>query len=275
MKNTKQLPVDYRLFFAVVVLVIFWVIMMSSVSVYPSFKITLEHVYKGLIEEPYNYFYLKRNIIHVCTSFVLLAIIVKIPYQFFEKIAPHLLWLTTILLWYVHFFWATYKGAKGWIDIPLLPFNIQPTEMLKFSLIIFLAWFLKKNYKYIAHFKKGFLPFIGILGVFVAIVWLQPDFWTVMVIVPVSVIMFFLAGANIRYLFLLVIWWMIWAYWIYSAGVYDKEAWEARPKLAYITERIDYFLEDPKELFNPHVDYDAAKKRLFVRLFYDLRLWYG
>jgi len=90
-----------------------------------------------------------------------------------------------------------------------------------------------------------------ILTLFVWIVWLQPDFGTVLVIAPVSVIMFFLAWANVRYLSMLAIVWVLWAFGIYSMWVYDKEVWEDRPKLAYITERIDYFLEDEKELFNP------------------------
>ncbi len=251
MKKKKSLPVDYKLFFTVVVLVIFGMIMISSVSVYSSFKLTYLQVMKGLIEEPYNYFYVKRNIIHVISGFILLALVVKIPFRFFEKFSAYFLGITTLLLWYVHFFWETYKWAKWWINVPFLPFNIQPTELLKFSLIIFLAYFFKKNHRYLRSFKKWFLPFMGILWLYIVIVWTQPDFWTVMVIAPVSVIMFFLAGANVRYLSVLAIVWMIGAFWIYSAWKYDKNIWEERPKLAYITERIDYFLEDEKQLFNP------------------------
>ncbi len=251
MKKKQNLPIDFKLFFTVVILVIFGMIMISSVSVYSSFKLTSVQALRGLIEDPYNYFYVKRNIMHVISGFLLLIIVVKIPFKFFEKASPYFLWITTLLLGYVHFFWATYKWAKWWIDVPFLPFNIQPTELLKFSLIIFLAYFFKRNYKKLKTFKDWFLPFMWILWLYVAIVWLQPDFGTVLVIAPVSVIMFFLAWANVRYLSVLAIVWMLGAVWIYSLGKYDKDAWEDRPKLAYITERIDYFLEDEKELFNP------------------------
>ncbi len=254
MKPKANLPIDFKLFFTVVALVIFGMIMISSVSVYSSFKLTSVQALRGLIEDPYNYFYVKRNIAHVISGFVLLAVVVKIPYKYFEKTSWIFLWITTLLLWYVHFFGATYKWAKWWIDVPFLPFNIQPTELLKFSLIIFLAYFFKRNYKKLRTFKHGFLPFMWILTLFVWIVWLQPDFGTVLVIVPVSVIMFFLAWANVRYLSVLALVWVIWAFGIYSMWVYDKDAWEDRPKLAYITERIDYFLEDEKELFNPKAE---------------------
>jgi len=36
----------------------------------------------------------------------------------------------------------------------------QPTELLKFTLILFLAYFFKKNIKKIKTFKEGFLPFL-------------------------------------------------------------------------------------------------------------------
>ncbi len=245
-KKTKT-TIDYPLFIAVVILILFWMIMVSSVSIYSSFRLTSSQVLLWLIEEPYNHFYVIRNIIHVITGFIILAIVVKIPTRFFEKFSGIFLWITTLLLWYVHFFWATYKWAKGWIDIPLLPFNIQPTELLKLTLILFLAYFFKKNIKKIKTFKGWFLPFLWILGFFVIIVWLQPDFWTILVITPITFIMFFLAWANVRYLTILVLIWFIWAFWIYSAWKYSP--WEERPKLAYITERLDYFLQDSKKLF--------------------------
>jgi len=280
MREKKNLPVDYKLFFAVVILIVFWMVMISSVSIFSSYELTLESVYNWLVEEAYNYFYVKRNVLHVLTGFIVLALIVKIHFRFFEKISPYLLWITTLLLWYVHFYWATYKWAKWWIDIPLLPFNIQPTELLKFSLIIFLAYFFKRNFKYLKTFNKGFFPFIVILWIFVWIVGLQPDFWTVMVIVPVSIIMFFLAWANIRYLIGLLLFWIIGAYSIYSAWVYNKELWEKRPKLAYITERIDYFLEDEKKLFdskaiNKDKTYQIKQALITIWSWWATWLWFG
>jgi len=240
--------IDYPLFFGVAFLIIFGMIMISSVSIYSSYKLTLDLFNKGLIEETYNYFYVKRNIIHALSGFILLAIVVKIPFRYFEKLSGVFLWITTLLLWYVHFFWETYKWAKGWIDVPFLPFNIQPTELLKFTLILFLAYFFKKNIKKIKTFKEGFLPFLWIFGFFVIVVWLQPDFWTILVITPIAFIMFFLAWANVRYLTVLALIWFIWAYWIYSSWKYELKS--ERNKLSYITERMDYFLEDSKELFN-------------------------
>jgi cell division protein FtsW (lipid II flippase) len=82
--------IDYSIFFIVLSLVVFGMIMISSVSVYPSFKVTSLMVTRGLITEPNNYFYLLKNIAHVFLSFLLFAFVVKTPYSFFEKYARHI-----------------------------------------------------------------------------------------------------------------------------------------------------------------------------------------
>jgi len=71
MKPKASLPIDFKLFFTVVTLVIFGMIMISSVSVYSSFKLTSVQALRWLIEDPYNYFYVKRNIAHVVSGFPL------------------------------------------------------------------------------------------------------------------------------------------------------------------------------------------------------------
>jgi len=279
LKKTKT-SIDYPLFFAVLILVIFGMVMISSVSIYSSYKLTSHQVYKWIIDHTYNYFYVKRNVIHVFIWFILLAFVVKIPYKFFEKNAKYFLWFTTILLFYLLFFAQEVKWAKWWINVPFLPFNIQPTELLKISLILFFASFFKQNIKYIKSFKKWFLPFLGILSFFIIIVWLQPDFWTVLVITPISFIIFFLAGANIRYLAILALVWFVWAYGIYSSWKYDKISGEARPKLAYITERIDYFLQDSKNLFDPKKvnfdkTYQTRQALITIWSWWANGLWFG
>ncbi len=236
--------VDYRLFFAVIFLVIFWMIMISSVSVYSSFRVTDLMVKKWLIEESYNYFYVIRNISHVIISLLLLVLVVKTPYKFFQKYATHIFGFVLFLLVFVLIKGMSLKWASGWINIPWLPFTIQPTEFLKFSLIIYLAYFLKKYKGFLSDFKQWFLPFVWIIWLVIILVWLQPDFWTLMVVLPVSVIMYFVTWSNIKYLLLLWALGIVLILWVYNAWKYDKNIPETRNKLSYITDRIDNFLED-------------------------------
>jgi cell division protein FtsW (lipid II flippase) len=85
----KNKAIDYGIFFVVFSLIIFGMIMISSVSVYPSFKVTSLMAAAGKIDEPHNHFYLVRNISHVIIGLFLFAFVVKTPYAVFEKYAKH------------------------------------------------------------------------------------------------------------------------------------------------------------------------------------------
>ncbi|MDD3302199.1 MAG: putative peptidoglycan glycosyltransferase FtsW [Candidatus Gracilibacteria bacterium] len=252
--------VDYKLFFVVVALVVFGMIMISSVSVYQSFKVTSNMVKLGLTDEPYNYFYVIRNISHVVISFAILGILVKVPYTYFEKNARYIYYGSLVLMILVLAMGITLKGARGWISIPGIPFTIQPTEFLKFSFIIYLAYFFKKIKHKLHTFQDGFIPFLFILGTVVFLVGLQPDFGTIMLMVPVATLMFFVAGANVKYISMLVLSGFILIFTVYSIGDYDKTTGKNLNKLGYITQRIDNFLSDEKSsIENNTINYQTEQ----------------
>ena len=120
--------IDYKLFIVVVLLIVFGAIMISSVSVYSSYKVTYDqYVSKWLIKAPYNYFYLVRSIFHIVVSLLIMWFVTKVNYNFFEKYAKYFLIASWVMLIYVLIVWAALKWAKWWISIPWIPFLIQPT----------------------------------------------------------------------------------------------------------------------------------------------------
>lgn len=104
--------IDTTLVLIVIMLVIFGMIMISSVSVYPSFKITSLMVAKGILLEPSNSFYLSKNIIHVIIGITLLIIFSKTSYMFLEKYSKSILVGSLFTLTIVLFYGAEYNGAK-------------------------------------------------------------------------------------------------------------------------------------------------------------------
>ncbi len=87
-------------------------------------------------------------------------------------------------------------GARRWIDFGF--FNVQPTELAKFSIIIYLSsWFINKE-------KRRFLSFITLVGFLTFLIILQPDMGTAIIVFILSLILYYLAGMNIINLFLLV-----------------------------------------------------------------------
>lgn len=272
----KKRSIDYKLFFAILVLIVFWMIMISSVSVYSSFKLTSSYVIKGFIDETYNYFYVIRNIIHVILAVFVLWLLSKVPYKIFEKYIKLIAWIILFMLIFVLLNWMTIKWATGWINIPWLPFTIQPTEFLKFALIIFLAYFFKINKNYLSNFKKWFLPFLWIIWLIVLLVWLQPDFWTLMVILPVSIIMYFVTGAEIKNLILFVILGFFLILSVYSYWDYDTKTWRNLNKWGYITKRIDNFLASNEEsIRNKTINYQTKQGLIAIWSWWFWWLWFS
>ncbi|MDD4151904.1 MAG: putative peptidoglycan glycosyltransferase FtsW [Candidatus Gracilibacteria bacterium] len=260
-----QKQVDYKLFFTVFSLIIFGMIMISSVSVYSSYKITSIMAKAGKISDAYNYFYVFRSIIHVAISLVLLLLFVKVPYKYYEKHAKQLFVGSIVLLISVLVIGATWNGARGWIDLPFLPFAIQPTEFLKITLIIYLAYFFKMNHKNITSFENSFIPFLSIIGFVVLLIALQPDFGTILLLVPLSVLIFFRAGANVKYLGILFLMGIIFATSVYTIGDYDKVSGKNINSLGYIKQRIDNFLNDSEDAIkNKTINYQTEQALIAI-----------
>ncbi len=264
--------VDYKLFFAALALIIFWMIMISSVSVFSSFRVTSWQVANWYITEAYNHFYVIRNIAHVVIWLTMVALFSKIRYNFFEKFANYFFGLAIWLLFVVLILWSVFWWAKWWIDIPWLPFLIQPTEFMKLSLIVMLAAVFKKYKWYLKSLEYWYLPYIWIIWLIVLLVWLQPDFWTILVVVPVSAIMFYVAWWNIKHLWITAILWFLLIFTVYFTWDYDKETGKTTKWLWYITQRLDTFLWDNEDLFTKAAYKDERKDQIRQAL---ITIWSG
>ena len=216
--------------------------MISSVSVYPSFKVTSLMVANGTATEPYNSFYLVRNISHVIVGFILFAFIVKTPYALFEKYSREIFLTVVALLFIVLFLGRDFNGTRGWFIIPHTSISFQPAEFIKLALILYLAHFLKRKRQVLASFREGFIPFMVLLGVVTLPLALQPDLGSVLVLAPIAVLMFFVAGGSIRYLAVAFVIFFVFAGGIYMMGRHTSDT--DRSKLSYITDRINNFLTD-------------------------------
>lgn len=145
-----------------------------------------------------QYHFIKNQFGFMIIGFIGLLIVSRIPYQRFYKLAIPLLFITLILLLAVFIpgIGVHAQGAKRWIDLGF--FSLQPTEITKLVLVIYLsAWF--------AHREKGrFVPFLTLLAVVVGLVILQPDMGTAVIITAIAFVLYFLSGASLMHFLLIV-----------------------------------------------------------------------
>ena len=98
-----------------------------------------------------------------------------------------------------------------WIDFG--PLSFQPSELLKFALVLYLADWCYSKGEQVRDLSNGFLPFGIILGFLGGLVFIEPDMGTTLVVFAIGVTMFFAAGAAIRHLvsmFTLASWGLCW-----------------------------------------------------------------
>lgn len=193
---------DLLLFGVVTVLVLFGLAMIASVSVFESYQITQRLVAQGLREDTSNSFYLLRSFLHVMLGFGGMFITMIIPYHLWERLAMPLFFLTLILLMAVFLpgVSADYGTASSWLRLG--PFSMQPSEFLKMTMIFYLALWLQKREQLISTWKEGFVPFALLLSLSTALVALQPDLGSFLVLSSIAVVMFFIAGGNIFHVLL-------------------------------------------------------------------------
>lgn len=83
----QRKEVDVYLSLAIITMLFFGLVMVSSVSVYSSYRITSGLVARGLLDEPNNSYFMAKTIMHVVMAIAVITIFSKIPYQLFEKYA--------------------------------------------------------------------------------------------------------------------------------------------------------------------------------------------
>ena len=89
-------------------------------------------------------------------------------------------------------------GARRWLALG--GWSFQPSELAKFTLVLFVAKSLVKRKNRLKDFIYGYLPKLIVLGFFFMPILFQPDFGTAMIIAVVAFLMFFVGGVRPKFL---------------------------------------------------------------------------
>jgi cell division protein FtsW len=184
----RKLQADEWLFAAVVALALFGVIMVYSAS-----------AIIAATENHSQYFYVVRQGVWTLTGLVAMWAGMRFDYGRLRngKLAYGLLVLTLLLLVAV-FAFPPINGARRWIR--LAGFSLQPSEISKLALAIFLARLLERRAGREGEFWATFVPAVFVTGVLALLVVAEPDLGTSMMLAVVCTAMLFTAGARLRHM---------------------------------------------------------------------------
>ncbi len=139
-----------------------------------------------------------RQIVFGSTGLVLMATIAILDYRKLAKQAPKLFIGMILILIYTAKFGRVVNGARSWLGVGNL--GVQPSEFCKIIYIFFLAWYFERTDTVSP--RKRFITSLCIMGVPLMLILLQPDLGTASVYIPIFLVMCFMAGIPLRYLFM-------------------------------------------------------------------------
>lgn len=184
----KKGQFDKLLFLIVILMAIFGIVMIYSAS-----SIWAEYKFHD------SFKFVKSQSIFFLMGIIAMLILAKIDYHYFAKKANLILLICFIFLGLVLIpgIGSIRNGSRSWFGFGGL--GIQPSEFAKIGLIIFTAKYLTNNARIIKNIKKGIWPLLLVIAIFFALIMLEPDFGTAMVIVLTLIIMIFISGVKISF----------------------------------------------------------------------------
>ncbi|MFZ2153647.1 MAG: putative lipid II flippase FtsW [Candidatus Moraniibacteriota bacterium] len=188
-KEIKQL--DKTILSIILILSVFGLVMISSASVLYS---------KTRFDNP-NYFLTHQLMYGFLPGLLALYFFSKVDYHLWKKIAIPFFFFSIIalILVFIPGVGKNIYGASRWINLG--PISFQPSEMAKIAIILYLAaWLSSRGKERIRDFYEGMIPFLGILAVMGFLIIKQPDTGTLGVITLISIVMFFISGANLSHI---------------------------------------------------------------------------
>lgn len=188
--NSKEGKV---IFFVTIFLVLFGVVMVYSASYY-------------FARRTYNnqYFYLIKQLIGFILGFFFLNVLRNIDYNKLKKFGLISVIVSAILLILVFIpgLGVENYGARRWINLP--GFTLQPSEIAKFSFVLFASQYLSKNYKEIKNFKN-LLPILIAGTIFCLLIILEPNMSITMCVGLIMLFMLFVGGISFKHFLLFCI----------------------------------------------------------------------
>lgn len=151
------------------------------------------------------WYFAKRHAIYLVMALTLAIFVVCIPMSFWQRYAQHILLITLFLLVVVLIpgIGRRVNGSQRWLSLGII--SIQISEIAKVCAVIFFASFFARRYQELHFGWQGFLKPLLVVGVFVGLLLLEPDFGSSVVLCATVFSMMFIVGVRIWHFSLLII----------------------------------------------------------------------
>jgi cell division protein FtsW len=151
------------------------------------------------------YFFLKKQLFWAALGGACLWGALRLDYRRIEKWAWPLLGVAAVLLVLVLIppFGQAINGTRRWLRVG--PLSLQPAELAKLALVVFLAAFLARRRDDAGDLWRGFLPPLGVASGLALLVVAQPDLGNAVALIALTFALLFTAGSRLTHLSLVLV----------------------------------------------------------------------
>lgn len=175
---SKLFKFDWLLIMAVVLLMALGLVALYSISA---------------TEPNFSQSVFSRQLMFAFLGIIILAAGALLDYRYFKNYSTPLYFFTLAILIFVLVVGKTIRGTSGWIGIGT--FHIQPAEIAKLMLVVFMAGFISKKSTELGALVRLIASFV-FAGITIVLVLRQPDFGSAMILVSIWLGMTLLAGVS-------------------------------------------------------------------------------
>ncbi|CCX42545.1 cell division protein FtsW [Clostridium sp. CAG:1024] len=190
-----QHRMDYAILLTVTLLCAFGLVMVFSASYYYA-QNTASTNYDG-------YYYIRKQAVYLALGYPTMILLSFFDYKRLEGFKVIGMLISLVLLVAVLIFGHELNGAKRWLVIAGQ--SIQPSEVAKFGMMLYMCAFMSKKHAVMKSFKYGMLPMLLVIGVVCGLVMLQPNMSMAVIMGMLGYALLFVGGCDGKQMILLLI----------------------------------------------------------------------
>ncbi len=156
--------------------------------------------YIGYASYADSYYFIKKHSMYLALGLVAMAMGWRVPYTRYQTwLVPGFVGaLILVALTLIPGVGVRTLGATRWLQAG--PVTIQPVEMMKFAIFVYISHFLQKKQVHIGSLRKGLLPLFTIIAIPGLLIAKQPDLGNAILIFAVTMCLIWVSGARLKHL---------------------------------------------------------------------------
>ncbi len=189
------------------------------------------------------FFFLRRHAMRVALGICIMIVFMRIPFNAYRRFAPWILGASFCLLIALFPWGIRVRGSCRWLSLPIVNFMVQPVEIAKFALVMYIAAWITDGKRGITDFKRGLLPLFATAASMAVLVAVQPNFSNALLIMLLLFAMLFIGGCRLTHL-------------VSLGGGFTAAAFVIMSRFPHVRERIEAFFNKAHDLegINWHVN---------------------